>query len=455
MWQNVKRSVWGERRRAAHAALARQDHSTRATAALQKLVETDPAFGSLSLWCKHRDAIPQEVTLFVADARGQARAVRLNYDLAPAYTDGESVYYGKAFETFSLQEQVAVCAHELMHVACRHVSRGVTLSKRIGPGYDPALFNIATDALINETLTRAGHALPQGTVVLGKLLVEVLDRPAREAGDVLKSVDAETLYRLLADAVGKDAKAARALGSLAGRVAADLDARVCTGPDMITDAAWSARLNRALDTGARAGRGIGVHAYRIADLPRVDTPWEVILRRLLTKAVTQLREPSYARPSRRWLALDAERRGRAGPQPAFEPGHHMQKGQPRIVVCIDVSGSVSSDMVRRFTAEVVGIGKRRACELHLVVFDHGIQLSTRLDGFDLRGEIEALSFKGGGGTSFAEPIAEASTKDPSVIVVLTDMLGPFGPDPKVPVIWATPNLRAPAPPFGRKVILKD
>lgn len=55
MWRIAKRWVSGE---LAAAAVATPDHASRATAALQKLVEADPAFGSLSLWCRHRDATP-------------------------------------------------------------------------------------------------------------------------------------------------------------------------------------------------------------------------------------------------------------------------------------------------------------------------------------------------------------------------------------------------------------
>ncbi|MEL6314348.1 MAG: hypothetical protein AAFQ60_09940 [Pseudomonadota bacterium] len=40
----------------------------------------------------------------------------------------------------------------------------------------------------------------------------------------------------------------------------------------------------------------------MADAPKPRTPWEVILRGLLTKAVTPQPRLSYARPSRQWIA---------------------------------------------------------------------------------------------------------------------------------------------------------
>lgn len=112
-------------------------------------------------------------------------------------------------------------------------------------------------------------------------------------------------------------------------------------------------------------------------------------------------------------------------------------------------------LLKRFGCEIAGIARRMGAELHLVVFGHGIQLQARVEGPDFESALAALEFRAGGGTSFVEPIAAALEVEPSIIVVLTDLYGPFGPEPRgVPVVLACPNARAPTPPFGRVVTLE-
>lgn len=449
MWKIAEHWASSE---AAAAAVASQDHSSRATAALQKLVETDPAFGSLSLWCKHRDTMPIETVPFSGGSAVGAGPTRLQNDIAPAYTDGETVYYAAQFEQWTLEEQIAVCAHEIMHIACRHVSRGRALQRRLGARYNHRLFNIATDALINETLRQAKHRLPQPHVILQDLLKHLPGHGKTSAQDFATKVDAEMLYTMLADVIDTGTTSAKALAAACNVVYIDLDANTASPADPIADAEWEARLTRALSAGQCAGRGIGVHAMWLADLPKSRVPWEVVLRRLVTKSVTHDPRMSFTRPARRWLALDADAQDKALQAPAYVRGIERQIHRPRIAVCLDVSGSISRDLLQRFGAEVAGIGRRTGAEMHLIVFDHGIQLNQRLKGFDLVAELQRLRFSGRGGTSFAEPIEAAQKIDPSAIVVFTDLFGPFGPPPgHIPVFWACPQINPKPPPFGRLV----
>jgi predicted metal-dependent peptidase len=438
----------------ARAALATQDHSTRATAALQRLVETDPGFGSLALWCRHRDATPEQVTLFLHGQTGTPTLIRLRQDIAPAYTDGETIYYGQDFADWTIEEQVAACAHEIMHVAFRHLPRGRALKTRLGSRYNHALFNVATDLLINETLALAQYRLPAHLVSLSMVLRHAKGRLPPDPKAILARYDAETLYAALADVLEGGGPMADALREVCGGMPGDLDATVRPPRDDIRDAEWDTRLRRALSASALAGKGLGKHALTLADLPRPRVPWEIVLRRLVTKAVTEVPQPAWDRPARRWLALDADARARGGQAPAYQPGVRRGRVAPRIAVCMDVSGSVNRPMLQRFGAEIAGIGRRTGAELRLIVFDDGIQLDRQLSGVTLMAELLALRFRGGGGTSFAEPIREAARGAPSAIVVFTDLLGPVGEAPgRVPVFWACPQASPPKPPFGRVIAL--
>ena len=79
-------------------------HSARATRALRKLSEEDPAFAALALWCTHRDG-----------ETGPARA----------RSAGNRITYGAGFDNLSLPEQVGLCAHHILHVAFRHGGRAI------------------------------------------------------------------------------------------------------------------------------------------------------------------------------------------------------------------------------------------------------------------------------------------------------------------------------------------
>ena len=189
-------------------------------------------------------------------------------------------------------------------------------------------------------------------------------------------------------------------------------------------AEWDQRLRRALAAGAVAGRGIGAKTTQIADIPKSFTPWEVILRRLIAKAVTFKPRYSFEAPTRRWLALEAEVLRTGGPVLGYEPSiRKTMHKQGRVAVCVDVSGSISKPTLARFASEIDGISRRLGSEIVLIIFDHGIQLAQQLHQQDLKSELRSLQFKSGGGTSFLEPIEEAMRHQPSIIVVLTDLLG--------------------------------
>lgn len=407
-------------------------HSQRASLALQKLAERDPAFSSLSFWIQHRDC---------------------DRPFARAWTDGKRNFYAPAFAEWSLVEQMAVVAHEIMHVAFRHVPRGVSLRKRLGTSYRHHVFNIATDAIINETLRLSGYTVPGDCFFLVELLKRVFDEDTT-ARDAIGQWDAEKLYlRIMANSEA-DGSAYEKLKEWAGirEFMIDIDESGDEGGNPDDDAEWAARIARA-----RAGTGTGILGHKIADLPQVRTPWEVIMRNLVTRAVTIDPRIQMTKPARRWLGMDADARRRGGMTPAYEPGIVKQTDRPKVVVGVDVSGSIDDDLLRRFAAEIAGIGKRTGAEIHVVVFDTAVISCSKMQGMNWESEITKIDFARGGGTSFVEVVDLGAKMDASIIVILTDLMGPFGNRPKnIPVLWAIPQDEVPSgyePPFGKVLSL--
>lgn len=421
-------------------------HTDRARRALAHLADRDPALAALALWCRHRD--------------GPGTGTE---------TLGETILYGAAFPTLPLPEQVGLAGHHVLHVALRHGPRAQDLAGRLGSRFDCGLYNLAADAIVNECLLLAGHALPRPCVRLSELLEETLGAEPGEAG--LARWEVERLYFALVEARPSGSRAggagegqvdggaashAAAARAYAGRrgFAEDLAPGGAAQAGSTSDGAdWQGRLAQALSAGRTAGRGIARYAASLADAPLGRVPWEVQLRGLLARAVDRTPQPSHRRPSGAWIAREAAARATGGPAPVFEPGFARQGLRPRIAVGYDTSGSIDDGMFARFAGEVTGLARRSGAELHLLAFDETVHEAHRVQDGSALARPQAAPGQRGGGTSFVDVLERAGALAPSAIVVLTDLDGRF-PDrpPRPPVIWVAPHSAAP-PPFGRLIDL--
>jgi hypothetical protein len=436
----------------------------RGTRAIQRMVEFAPSTGGLALWVRH------------VDLGEDAKA------LAPLATDGNSLYYGPDFEALPLPEQTAWVAHEVLHIALRHPQRLRDLRLLLGD-VDLKLFNICADAIVNSTLSHLTWlTLPSSAVHLDKLLALVLGE-AQSVEAALLEWDVEKLYRAIDDRrfggrgvsqKNPDGRGARAGATDGGTgrpdghrprrdgpraerarmLGVNTQADLIPGPDRRcapeSDAeealAWSERLLRA-----HAGDGAySMLRTLIADIPRTRTPWEHVLRAQLAHGLTRKPGISWSRPSRSYIA----NQGRAGPHRRlpWTPGSSSLNPSPRLVVIVDVSGSIEDELLNRFAREIEAISRRQEARLVLIVGDEEVRrVSEFMPG---RSDLRDISFGGGGGTDFTPLLEEADKYKPDVVVVLTDLDGPAHIRPRWPVIWAVPEAHAAAvQPFGRKLTL--
>jgi predicted metal-dependent peptidase len=212
---------------------------------------------------------------------------------------------------------------------------------------------------------------------------------------------------------------------------------------------WSERLLRA-----HAGDGaFSMLRVLIADLPKSRTPWEQVLRTQLARSLSTRPAMSWSRPARSYIA----NQGRVGREPPrrrlpWEPGFGGTRPVPRLVVIVDVSGSIEDALMDRFAREIEAITRRQEAALVLVVGDD--QVRTVAHFGPGRSDLREIRFHGGGGTDFTPLLEEADQHRPDIVVVLTDLDGPARFRPRWPVIWAVPESHAAAvAPFGRKLAL--
>jgi predicted metal-dependent peptidase len=450
----------------------------RGTRAIQRMVEFAPSTGGLALWVKHQDV-------------GDSAKPDVHVSAALVVTDGNTLYYANNFETLPIALQVGLVAHEVLHIALRHAQRFLELQHLLGD-VDLKLFNICADAIVNSTL---GHLnwlkLPASAVFLDRLLADALSIDQGVEKSLLEW-DVERLYRAIDDRrpwqqsgrrpsqrqQGGEAEAnpsgsnqvesrnpaddsrqaaSREDGRRSSRVRA-LGAKTGTdllpGPD--TQGLPEEEAEQAREWSERILRGHtgdGAHSMLrtlIADLPQTRTPWEQVLRTQLARSLAPRPAVSWSRPTRSYIA----NQGRIGTHRLpFEPGFSPAKSVPKLVVVVDVSGSIEDELMERFAREIEAITRRLEAGLVLIIGDDRVQKVSRFAAG--RSDLRDIAFNGGGGTDFTPLLEEADNHHPDIAVVLTDLDGPARFRPRWPVIWAVPEAHQLAvPPFGRKLTLR-
>ncbi|WP_295885728.1 VWA-like domain-containing protein [uncultured Thiohalocapsa sp.] len=449
----------------------------RGTRAVQRMVEYAPSTGGLALWIRHIDTGPE-------DTRGGRGGL-------VAANDGVSIYYGPDFDHLSLAVQTGLVAHQVLHVALRHPQRLAELQRLTGD-VDRELFNICADAIVNSTLSHLNWLeLPAGSVLLQDLLTASLLR--NESPDkALLEWDVERLYRAVDDrqASGggkgsrRGGRGRRPDDAGASRGSHDAEAG-STGPKQDGPRASRARhfagailrdLLPAADSEhpegeaeqarewreriTRAHAGDGVHSMLralLADIPKVRTPWEQLLRTQLARGLSMQPELSWSRPSRSYIANRGRVGGPAGRgggmRMPWEPGRASSRAVARLAVLVDISGSVDNPLMHRFAAELAAISRRLEARVLVVIGDEKVREVRFFEPG--RSNLHDLELQGGGGTDFTPLLAEAQRHGPDMAVFLTDLDGRVDYCPPFPVLWAVPasaeHMQAP---FGRKLVLE-
>lgn len=363
--------------------------------------------------------------------------------IPPAWTDGARMYFGRSFFEFSEEEQVAVCVHECLHVVFRHVQRGLKIYQKEGSAYRADLWNVACDAVINNSIARLPWArLPKHGVELEKLLGAGLlkAKPAHlwtseQVYDELKTRRCGLpvpSFSLANDLNGSHP----ASGSGIAPGSHPQDRHPDSHQTEMETRIWRERIIRA-QAGSHPG---GVLRKLASDVPQSHVRWELVLREFLNARCLPTTESSWNRPSRRTLSQGQRAR-------FVEAGNERKKGLTRIGVVVDTSGSISDEVIGIFVGEINGIMRVTAAETVIVDCDAAVQM-VRV----FRHPLLDYRPRGGGGTDFRPGLAELERHGVTVGVYLTDLCGVF-PDrrPGFPLLWAvTQDLNVP---FGRRILI--
>lgn len=455
---------------------------------LESAIEHQPGLASLALWCRFADADADEI----------------------AYTDGSIVYAGAKYLEFDAKKRRFICLHEILHVALCHPRRAAELERR-DLDFNHELLNVAADAIINSslenmtaletppdawTLTKIWQVLDEHITEKEKAANAANSSASHQASNVItlhlsygkqsqsKKIanltwgeftnagrwSCEELYYFLKaqaqtranflvcliaayrkDALGGDLRnAGGAIDANAHKLKPD-SRRAAEGKTFEADAGgekreWQQRLSLLRGT-------LPELFQRLAgELPKIETPWEQILRSIVQTVFQEASVNDYSRPNRRWLAMERDYAASAGVNLPLSPNLKKKRGT-RLAVALDTSGSIDESLLGRFLAEIAALCQFNQRNLILLIGDAKLHGAVEIDWRDAAAELARTKYTGGGGTDFRPLIKVAAEYEPDALVYLTDLFGEAGDEPDFPVIWATHGVCGNAP-WGDVIELK-
>lgn len=323
-----------------------------------------------------------------------------------AYTDGRNTAYGRKFvDKLSESDLKGLILHENLHKAFRHTTVWKHLYKE-----QAQLANMACDYVINLMIVDADDGANEVTLPEGGLLDEKY-----------RGMDAGTVYRMLK----KDAESGGG-GGEGGFDEHGWESAEGMSPEEKEQLARD--VDQALRQGAiLAGKMKGNVPREIGDVltPKVD--WREALREFITSFCVDKDESTWRRPSRRWIGDDVYMPSLIG------------ESVGRVVVAIDMSGSIGSDEVSQFLGEVRDICDRVKPEgIDLLYWDTEVCQHEKYEQDQLDNLLGSTKPRGGGGTNpqcIVDYMDEKKIKAECAIVLTDGYVPNWGDGWSCPTLW--------------------
>lgn len=329
-----------------------------------------------------------------------------------AATNGRTLWIDQDFlNSLKLPEAVFLLCHEIGHCMWQHMPRGrhyLDLGFE-GEAFNPALWNMAGDYVINDMLVKSQIGdMPKGGL---------LDR--KYTSDML----VEDVYRDLKENPPKGMGGHQPDPN--GNTGVTMDTHLLE-PSELAENEW----RRAVKTAAEAAKAMGSMPAALArfvdEFVNPQVTWQEKLRYHVTRAVGR-EHSTWAKPHRRRLVT----------QRIYMPSY-TGTGAGEIVVAIDTSGSIGQKELNAFLSELAEILDTCKPErVWVLAADAEVASVTELhEGHDIVSNPPEL--KGGGGTDF-RPVFDWCDKEgivPAALIYFTDMYGSFpSEEVEYPVIW--------------------
>lgn len=375
---------------------------------------------------------------FIMAATGKLpRLVSENKNITAA-TNGTWVKFGRPWVEENVkddEELFGLDLHERLHVVLMHMWRR--------DGRDPAVWNIANDAIINCYILSRGYKLPAGGVIIDWVTNE------------MNSEDVYNRLRQEGQGGGGNGQGTGEGGEGEGEGEGEPGEGNSSGgggfngqgdledaPESASVADIEATIRAAAQMSRDCGAGNAIVDRILGATPKASVNWKDEVRAALTSASRD--DFTFRKFSRRFL--------HAG---MYLPALYSD-AMGGLVIGFDTSGSMSEEDCKQVAGEIQGIVDDLSPDWVEVVYcDYDIGGTQRFQ----RGDAIELRPVGGGGTRFspvfeyAEQLEQDKGERVAALIYLTDMCGNLAEckEPTYPVIWGNVYGRDCEAPFGSVV----
>ena len=385
-------------------------------------------------------------------------------DIITAATDGKTIYYNPDFlDELSISEQTFIFAHEVCHIAFNHILRS--------ENKDHDLWNIATDAVINQFLKRDGLTMVQGGIDIKEAI----------------NYDAEALYEKLLQnkQQGKEQNSQKenelSLGNSTNNSVKESSKTDNSKQDVGHDShdLWKQAVKKHKEENAKEKKGETELKKKQEELEKVGEKdafkknleekkkqlegfKEEILKQSLqagtstNSAVRSISDIGASKPIIDWryalreaIKFDVDWSYKnAEIEDGVVSVYLEEQPIPETEIVLDTSGSINNKLLRGFLRECKNILKQS--KLKVGCFD------TKFYGFhEIRtpNDIDNMILEGGGGTNF-EVAVNAFTRRVANKIIFTDGCASM-PNTSIDVIWIVFGNKKINPKNGRVIYITN
>jgi predicted metal-dependent peptidase len=343
-------------------------------------------------------------------------------DMPTASVDGRNFYFNTKFvNSLKQKELIWLFAHEVMHCALEHFIRK--------DGRDHQLWNIAADYAINDILERNGIGKRiEGTLYDTKYSNKCAEEIYDELLENAESISLQDLIDQIVDEHLDQSKNEDGTPKSSEQIAKE-----------------KAEMREALLSSFQSSEGAGNIPAEISRLvesitkPKVS--WKDELRQALKSRVKS--DYSFTIPNRKAIS-----HGIILPSMTFD-------NEINISIGVDVSGSISENLISCFLGEISGIiSEFNSWTINLWSFDTKVynhKLYTSYSGED----ILKHEFVGGGGTDFEAnwEFMKQNEINPDMFIMFTDLCpcGGWGDESYCETLFVGYDNKNTEAPFGRTI----
>ena len=341
-------------------------------------------------------------------------------DVQTACTDGRNTFYGRDYMAkLASSKRKGVILHENLHKAFRHTTVWRHLFKE-----NPTMANMACDYVINLMIMDGDNnfvSLPDGALLDHKY----------------KGLDAGTVYRMIKEEAKGGTVHVKRVGDQEGKdvpvieVSNELDEHDWESAEGMTNEekeALAKDVDQALRQGAILAGKMSANVPReIGELLQAKVDWREAMREFVTSFCMDKDESTWRRPSRRWIGQDVYMPSMIG------------ESVGRIVIGIDMSGSIGDEEVGQFLGEV-----KKICEtvkpegIDLLYWDTRVCQHEKYEQDQLDNLISSTKPRGGGGTDpqcIVDYMGKKKIKAECAVILTDGYVCSWGEGWSCPTLW--------------------